>query len=390
MDSLKKNAYRLIILLGVVSLCGDIVYEGARSVSGPYLFILGATATAVGLVSGVGEFIGYALRILSGYLADKTRRYWFFTGIGYGMLASIPLLAFAGYWQIAAVLLVVERAGKALRVPARDTILSYATKQVGRGWGFAIHEAFDQIGAIVGPLIFCVAASLKCDYQQGFYILWVPVACTFVALITARFRFPKPERLETATQDKESKSDGRLPNTFYLYALFTFLSVIGFVNFQVLSFHLKNCAVVSDATIPLFYAIAMGVDAVVALVIGRTYDKIGLKAIFAIPVLTIPIPFFAFTKSHALALVGIILWGMVMGNHEAVMRAAVADLTPLARRGTAYGLFNTLYGVGFLLGGGIVGLLYDKNLISIILIFVVLTQVISILALFLLMKTLKR
>ncbi len=132
-DNKKKVAFQFIILLGIVSLLGDITYEGAKSVIGPYLAVLGASATIVGLVAGLGEFIEYALRLVFGYLADRTKAYWPLTIIGYGLLLSVPLLAFAGYWQLAVFLIILERMGKAIRTPARDTMLSHATKQIGRG-----------------------------------------------------------------------------------------------------------------------------------------------------------------------------------------------------------------------------------------------------------------
>ncbi|MCX7703982.1 MAG: MFS transporter, partial [Planctomycetota bacterium] len=316
--SVKKRAYHLILLMGMVSLFGDITYEGARSVSGPFLLSLSASATVVGFTSGAGEFLGYALRLLSGYLSDKTKKYWLFTGLGYGMLLSIPLLAFAGYWQIAALLFLLERIGKALRAPARDTILSYATKTVGRGWGFAIHEALDQIGAVLGPLVFCATFFLKYTYREGFSFFWLPALCSLGTLFAARMKFPAPAKMEAPV---EKKGENGLPRAFSLYALFTFLSVTGFTNFPLLSFHFKKCEIMTEGQIPLFYAVAMGVDAIVALLVGKIYDKVGIKAVLTIPALTLPVPFLAFSRSYGASIAASILWGAVMGNHEAVMRA---------------------------------------------------------------------
>lgn len=154
MNSQKITAYRFIVLMGIVSMFGDITYEGARSITGPYLAVLGASAGIIGLVSGIGEFVGYALRLVSGRFADRAKAYWPLTFIGYGLILSVPLLGLVGYWHLAVLLIILERMGKAIRTPARDAILSHATKQVGRGWGFALHEALDQVGAIVGPWSF--------------------------------------------------------------------------------------------------------------------------------------------------------------------------------------------------------------------------------------------
>lgn len=378
-DNRKKIAFQFIILLGLVSLFGDITYEGARSVTGPYLAVLGASAGIVGLVTGLGEFIGYALRLVSGYLADRTERYWSITIIGYGLLFSIPLLAFAGYWQLAALLIILERMGKAIRTPARDAILSHATKQVGRGWGFGIHEALDQVGAIIGPLIFSAVFLLKGGYREAFTILWIPALLTLAILMVARVRVASSEKLETSgeTAGENTKRKGRLPRVFWFYALFIFLSVAGFANFQLISYHLRVQSVVSDVQIPIFYAIAMGVDALVALIIGKTYDKIGLISLITIPLLTLPIPFFAFSHSYNLAVISVILWGAVMGIHETIMRAAIADLSPIEHRGFAYGIFNTIYGASWLLGSTLVGLLYDLS-IGYLILFVVVMEVISV------------
>jgi MFS family permease len=366
-----------IILLGIVSLFGDVTYEGARSVTGPYLATLGASAGVVGLVAGIGEFVGYALRLASGYLADRAKAYWLLTFIGYGLLLSIPLLAFAGYWQLAAVLIILERMGKAIRSPARDTMLSYATKEVGRGWGFAVHEALDQIGAIIGPIVFSFVLLSHGGYSEGFTLLWIPALLTLVVLAIARKKVPSPQKLEAPGETSRQNIQGKLPRIFWLYTVFTLLSVAGFANFQLISYHLKVQAIVPDAQIPLIYAIAMGVDALAALLVGKTYDRIGLISLLAVPLLTLPIPFLAFSHSYSLVLISIILWGAVMGIQETIMRAAIADLTPVERRGFAYGVFNTAYGAGWFLGGALMGLLYELS-INYLILFAVVMELISI------------
>jgi len=366
-----------IILLGIVSLFGDVTYEGARSVTGPYLATLGASASVVGLVSGIGEFVGYALRLASGHLADRTKAYWFLTFIGYGLLVSIPLLAFAGNWQLAAVLIVLERMGKAIRSPARDTMLSYATKKVGRGWGFAVHEALDQVGAIIGPLAFSLVLVSHDNYREGFTVLWIPALLTLAVLAIARRKFPVPQNLEAPGETSKQNIQGKLPRIFWLYTIFTLFSVAGFANFQLISYHLKAQSIVPDAQIPLIYAVSMGVDALAALLVGKTYDRIGLVSLLAVPLLTLPIPFLAFSHSYTLVLIGMALWGVVMGIQETIMRAAIADLTPIERRGFAYGIFNTVYGAGWFLGSALMGLLYGLS-IKYLILFAVVMELISI------------
>lgn len=379
----RRIAYQFIIMLGVVSLFGDITYEGARSVTGPFLYTLGASAAMVGLIAGLGEFLGYALRLLSGHLADRTGRYWVFVFIGYGLILAIPLLALAGVWQVAALFIIAERMGKAIRAPSRDTILSYATKEVGRGWGFGIHEAMDQIGAVIGPLAFSAVFFLRGGYRTGFGILLIPALLTIAMLAGARRKVPAPEGMERSHHTASSDAGGRLPQVFWIYTLFAFLSVAGFANFQLIAYHFAIRSVVPEAQIPLLYALAMGVDAVVALIIGKTYDRIGLRSLIVLPLLTIPIPFLGFSESYCLAVAGMVIWGAVMGVQETIMRAAIADLTPIKRRGLAYGIFNTAYGGAWFAGGLVIGILYEHSITSVIA-FAVTMQIVALPILFIL------
>jgi MFS family permease len=372
----KSKALKLIILFGIISLLGDIIYEGARSVNGPYLEILGANAAIIGFVAGVGEFLGYGIRLFSGYFSDKTKAYWFFVIVGYGLLFTVPLLALAGVWQLAALFIISERIGKALRNPAKDTILSQATKQVGTGMGFAIIEVFDQIGAVIGPLIFSVffflvGASGKAfsDYQIGYSFLWVPFILLMIVVVVAYLLVKKPQELEPSMVTK--KEHEQFSRVFWLYTLFSFVTTFGFVNFALIGYHLKVHNILSDAHIPLLYAIAMGIDAVMALVIGKTYDTLkkkrkndnaGLFALLIIPLLSMFIPLLAFSMNYEFIIISMVLWGMVMGAHETIMKSAIADITPLKKRGTGYGIFSTSYGLAIFGGSVMVGLLYDFSL----------------------------
>ena len=385
MNSQKKTAFKLILLFGLVSLFGDMVYEAGRSVNGPYLKTLGANAAIVGLVAGLAEFLGYAVRLFSGYFADKTKAYWLFTFLGYGLLVSVPLLSLTGIWQIAVIFIIVERLGKAIRSPAKDTILSQATKQVGTGFGFAIAEVLDQIGAITGPLIFTVlfvflgkGSRGLADYQHGYALLWIPLALVLLCIFFAYRAVPNPQVLESSVI-KNPESD-KLSKVFWIYTVFTFITTLGFANFALIGYHFKAKHLLTDAQIPLFYAIAMGVDALAAIVIGKTYDifkakrsneKAGLITLIAIPVFSLFIPAFVFSSKFSLCLAGAIIWGIVMGAHETVMKSAIADLTPLKKRGTGYGIFNAAYGLAIFIGSAITGLLYDFSIPAVIIISIV-------------------
>ena len=375
-DTSKKSAMQLIILFGLVSLFGDIIYEGARSVNGPYLKTLGANAALVGLIAGIGEFLGYAIRLLSGYFADKTKGYWVFTFVGYGLLVSVPLLALTGSWQLVALLIVAERIGKAVRAPARDTIVSQASKQVGTGFGFGFSEAMDQIGATAGPLIFTAlflflghGSKTVGDYQTGYHLLWIPFVLLMACVVFAFRRVPDPSKLE-AVVSKPAQPE-KLTPVFWLYTAFSFITTLGFVNFILMAYHFKARAIMPDAQIPMFYAAAMLIDGGVALLIGKAYDnlirtkkndKAGLLTLIVIPLFSVLVPVLGFSSNYFLAVAGVLLWGIVMGAHETVMKSAIADLTPIKKRGTGYGIFNTSYGLAVLFGSALMGLLYDRSI----------------------------
>ncbi len=362
--SMNRNlALTLILLMGVVSLFGDIVYEGARSVTGPYLLVLGGSALVAATVAGAGEFLGYAVRLGSGYLADRTGSYWFLTIGGYLLVGSIPLLVVAGRWETAALLILLERIGKGIRAPARDAILSHATHQVGRGWGFGIHEALDQIGAILGPLLFTASFLLTGSYQGGFAWTAVPFLLLMIPLFLAWRTVPDPVSLEPVSIVEE---DPGIARSLVPYSVFLFFVMAGFLVFPLISFYFKDAALVPDAQIPLFYSIAMGVDALAALGIGRAYDRRGLDVLILLPLLGILIPVLTFSSSYEMALLGTMIWGAAMGIQETVLRAALADFVPLPQRGTAYGILNTVYGASWLVGSLAMGLLYAVSIPALI------------------------
>lgn len=376
MKSYKKTAIRFILLFGLISLLGDIIYEGARGVNGPYLRTLGASAAIVGLVAGIGELLGYLIRLLSGYFSDKTRAHWFFTIFGYSFLMVIPMLALTGIWQFAAIFMVLERIGKGIRSPAKDTILSQATKQVGTGFGFAIVEFLDQIGATIGPLIFTfffmsIGPGDKSiiDYQHGYSLMWFPFVVLMMVLFSAFFLVKNPEELENDVIKKPQPD--KITRTFWIYCIFTFVTTLGFLNFAIIGYHLKANAIVTDAQIPLLYALAMAVDAVIGLVIGKWYDRLkirfdnehaGLLLLILLPLLTAPLPLFTLSYHIGFIITGIVLWGVVMGTHETIMKAGIADITSISKRGTGYGIFNMLYGVAIFIGSAAAGFLYDYSI----------------------------
>jgi len=373
---------RFVILLGVVSLLSDATYEGARSITGPFLAALGATGTAVGVVAGFGELVGYGLRLVSGVISDRTGRYWAITLIGYAInLLAVPTLALAGRWEMAAALMILERVGKAIRTPARDAMLSHATAEVGRGWGFGLHEAMDQLGAVAGPLIVAAVLHARRDYRTGFLVLLAPAVLALSILIVARYRYPRPRDLEA--QARHLQASG-FPRVFWLYLTAVALVAAGYVDFPLIAYHFQKRAVVPEIWIPLSYAVAMGVDALAALVFGRLYDRIGISTLAIVGLVSAWFAPLTFLGGFWLALGGMALWGVGMGAQESIMRAAIAGMISPERRGSAYGIFNAGYGMIWFLGSALMGILYDVSLTALIA-FSVVTQLASV-PLFLLVK----
>jgi len=371
-----RRAMLLVVMFGLISLFSDLTYQAGRSLNGPLLSVMGADAALVGLIAGLAEFLGYALRLATGAMVDKSKAYWGFTLAGYGMVAAVPLMALAGTWQVAALFIVIERASKAVRAPAKDTILSMAARRVGTGRGFAIHKLLDQTGAVLGPLAMSLVLSGSLgntfqglvSYQQAYALLWIPLVFVVIAAVIGQKRVPRPELLEAELQSDNPDSGAstqapeRLSRTFWIYSVFTLLVGVGFVNFALLSFHAKTAGLLGDAAIPFWYAVAMAANAAAAWVVGLLYDKRGLKVLYAVPLLSIPLPFLGFLGGTTpMIIAAIVLFGFSLGIQETVIKAGIADLTPLNKRGTGYGIFNTMNGIGLLASGAAMGLLYDVS-----------------------------
>jgi MFS family permease len=356
----RRRAYSFLVLMGLVSLFADMTYEAARGVTGPYLALLGASATTVGVVAGLGELLGYGLRLASGLLSDRTRRYWTITIVGYAVnLLAVPAMALAGRWEVAAALMLLERLGKALRTPARDAMLSHAARAVGSGWGFALHEAMDQVGAMLGPIIVTAVLAIKGSYSWAFGVLAAPALLALAVLVAARRLHPQPRDLEVGA---EIPDPGGFDRTFRLYLLAAGLVAAAFADFPLVAFHIKARGILADQWIPLLYAGAMGVDALAALAFGRWYDRKGLIALQAAVAASALFAPLAFSGSAPLVMAGMALWGVGMGAQESILRAVVGRMVPADRRATGYGVFNAGFGLAWFAGSSLMGLLYDVSL----------------------------
>lgn len=385
-----KTVYLTVTLIGLVSMMGDIVYEGGRGAIPSYLQLLGASAFIVGLVSGLGDFIGYALRLVSGYLSDKSRAYWQFMFIGYGLIIAVPMLSITSFWPVAALLVVMERLGKAVRAPARDTIVSIVSKGVGVGKAFGLHELMDQIGAVMGPLI--VSAILyftSNNYTITFAALFIPYTILLITLSYVYFKV-RSKVLENISHGISGGSKS-FSKDFYIYSLAVFANVLGLIPASIILY--KASIILSpskmDWLVPILFMLIQLVDAPTALVAGIVFDRIG-TIVLTIPFfLSIFASLFTFyAPDLTFLIVSCTFYGIVLGMQESVYRAAVSYYVPREGRGTAYGIFNTVYGIGFLFSGTLFGLFLDLKTELLYIIFY--TTIMQILALVFLLKSVRK
>jgi MFS family permease len=356
---------RFVLLIGVVSFFADFTYEGARGITGPFLAILGASGTVVGVVAGLGELLGYGLRLVSGRLSERTGRFWPITLFGYFIqMLAVPLLAFAGTWQVAALLIVTERIGKAIRNPPRDVMLSHAAKEMGYGWGFGVHEALDQFGALVGPLVVAAVFVYRGSYRFAFGMLLVPALVTYSLLIVARLMYPKPEDLE-ASHPPDVETTG-LPRVFWVYLAGAGLVAAGFADFQLIAYHFQKADAVPVMWIPIAYSIAMAVSGTGSLVFGKLFDRSGIGILVPLTLVSAAFAPLVFLGGFWPVIVGSAVWGLGMGVHESIVPAAVATMVPAHRRPSAYGLFTAGYGIAWFLGSAIMGMLYDVSVTGVV------------------------
>jgi MFS family permease len=379
--------WRTVVAFGVVSLAGDMVYEGMRSIAGPFLGSLGASALAVGLITGAGEALALGLRLFSGPLADCSGRYWSLTFLGYAMTAiCVPLLAVTPLvgglgLGLAASLILLERAGKAIRSPSKSALLARVAVAVGRGRGFAVHKALDQVGAFAGPLLVAGVIAVTGVEWPAFAVLAVPGAACMLLLLTLK-RHTDAAEPETSSPNSapipvsavvESRA---LPKRFYAFATSCALGTTGLMTFGVISFHLVDSGLVRTAVVPLIYAAAMATEAIAALLTGIAYDRWGAAVLFTLPAVIVAVPALALDDRLIVVLAGVLLWGAVTGVQDSTVKALVADLVPQPRLATAYGVFAAFQGVAALVGGTLAGALYTDHR-RLLITLVALTQVLS-------------
>ena len=366
-----RSAFRFVLIIGIVNLFADLTYEGARGVIGPFLGSLGASAAIVGFVGGFGELMGYGLRSVSGYFADKTRRYWFAAFVGYAInMLAVPALALAGQWPLAAGLVVAERTGRAIRKPAMDAMLSHAGQSLGAGSVFGLNQALDQAGATIGPLLMALVLYFNGGFRTGFGVLLIPALLCLGTLAVARLLHPNPHELEESAE--VHLAPAHLKRRYWLYLGAGALMAAGFADFALIGFHFHKANTVPTNLIPIYYAVAMVISGLAGLIFGRLFDKVGHNVALLAFFISAAFAPFVFLGGSLLALVGMVLWGIGMGAQDTLLKAMLTGVVAPENRSTAFGFFDTGYGIAWFLGSATMGLLYDKSIMAVVLFSVVL------------------
>lgn len=356
-----RLAFRFVLLIGIVNFFADMTYEGARSITGPFLESLGASAAIVGFVAGFGELVGYGLRSFSGYFADQTHRYWAVTFVGYFInMMAVPALALAGSWPLASALMVAERTGRAIRRPAVEAMISHAGKSLGSGRVFGFNEALDQAGATIGPLITAFVLYRRGGYRHAFAVLLISATLCLITVAIARALHRSPHELDE--RSVQALVGRGFSKSYWIYLSAGALIAAGFADFALIAFHFQRSHTVPQGLIPASYAIAMAAGAIASLVVGKWFDKLGLPVValsVGVAALFAPLVFLGGT---ILAFVGMALWGIGMGVQDSALKAILSGVVPAERRGTAFGVFDAGYGIAWFIGSAIMGLLYEKSI----------------------------
>jgi len=359
-----RSALQFVVIIGIANFFADFTYEGARAIVGPFLGSLGASAAIIGFVAGFGELMGYGLRSVSGYFADKSHRHWTFAFWGYAInMLAVPALSFATRWPLASALVVSERVGRGIRKPTVEAMLSYAGRSIGAGWVFGLNEALDQAGATIGPLLVALILYFNGGFRTGFGVLLIPALLCLAILVAARLLHPRPHELEQGAAHTFATT--KLTRAYWIYLGAGSLIAAGFADFALIGFHFHKANTVSSNLIPVFYAVAMASSAIASIPLGRLFDRFGPNiSLFVFPISAAAAPF-AFLGTSIPALIGMILWGIGMAAQGSLLQAMLTGVIPPQKRSTAFGLFDTGYGIAWFLGSAVMGLLYEKSILAV-------------------------
>lgn len=356
----EKPGQRNVYSLGLVSFFTDLSSEMVFGLlplflTGP----LGASRTLLGLIEGVGEMLGYTVRMGSGALSDRMQKRKPLVILGYSLsAASKPFFGAAAGWADVFLVRALDRVGKGVRTAPRDALISESAPEAKVGRAFGIHRSMDQAGAIVGPAIAFVLFP-HIGFQGVFLASLVPGALAVVILML----FVK-ERLAPSRPKSVSANVLAVLSQKRFVALLAIMAVfgIGAFNFSFVLVRASDLGVADDTVVLVYLAINVAHTAV-GYPAGVLADRVGKEKM-------LPVAYGVFAAStllmlastdsaHAYALA--LVYGAYLGIAETVQRAVVPRYVAAEHRGTAYGLYNMVAGFSFLTANLVFGFLLDSS-----------------------------
>jgi len=350
---------RNVFFVGLTSFFTDISTEMVYPLIPIFLTtVLGAPVAIVGLVEGIAESTASLLKVISGWLSDRTQRRKRLTVLGYGLAAiAKPLLALSFVWWQVLIARFVDRFGKGVRTSPRDALIADSTSSEDYGKAFGFHRGMDTLGAAFGPLIaFAALPLLHNNFRLYFSFAIIPAVIGVAVLalfVKEKVRAAKVENLRLSLKPFNRQ--------FKLFLLIALIFTVGNSSDAFLILRANNVGV-AVGLIPLVYFVFNTVYALASTPIGALSDRIGRKVVIIAGYLIFAIVYlgFALVKSPFTIWLLFAAYGLYYAFTEGIFKAFTADLVPENLRGTAYGFLSLVLGIALLPASLIAGFLWDK------------------------------
>ncbi len=352
---------RNVVALGAVSFLTDVATEMTYPLIPVFLAsVLGASATYVGTIEGAAETTAALLKLAGGWWSDRVTRRKPLVLIGYALASAVrPLTGLARSAVQVLGIRVTDRVGKGIRSSPRDALIADSVDPAIRGRAFGFHNAADNLGAMLGPLLaFAFLRWEGLPLRTVFLLTAIPGALAVLVLI---FGVREVPRTEQPKKDQGMGLGASLGGRFWAYLGVLLLFTLGNSTDAFLLLRAGQLGV-ATSLIPILWALLNLVKALSNTPGGILSDRIGRKPLIAAGWLVYAAVYFLFGQAgktwHAWALFAV--YGLYFGLTEGVEKALVADLVPKDRRGAAFGWYNLAIGIGALPASLLFGALWDR------------------------------
>ena len=359
-------------LLGFVSLLNDVASEMTYPLLPFFLTtVLGATAVSLGLIEGAADAVSSVLKIISGQLSDRWGRRKPIVIGGYSLSgAARPFISVAGSWGTVFALRFIDRVGKGIRSAPRDAMLADFADHANRGKVYGFHRAMDHTGAVVGPLLATAFLLLyPSRYRTLFALTAIPGALTVLLLLWVKEEKqpespPAPKATADLAEAQRAKAGlipgTRLPKPLIRYLFVLAIFTLGNSADAFLLLRLTEAAG-GPQLIPLFWSLLHVVKMGTSLVGGAASDRVGRRPMIAAGWIVYAVVYAGFATSTTLPalLSWFFIYGIYYGCVEGSERALVADFARRSARGTAFGIYNAVSGIGALVSSVVFGLIWS-------------------------------